>query len=35
MSEAELIFTALADLSTRQISETTETTGRPDNAINV
>ncbi len=27
MSEAELIFTALAELSTRQIAETTEATG--------
>jgi DNA-damage-inducible protein D len=35
MSEAELIFTALAELSTRQIAETTEATGRPDNAINI
>jgi DNA-damage-inducible protein D len=27
MSEAELIFTALAELSTRQIAETTDATG--------
>jgi DNA-damage-inducible protein D len=33
MSEAELIFTALAELSTRQIAETTEATGMPDNAL--
>ena len=33
MSEAELIFTALAELSTRQIAETTEATGMPDNAV--
>jgi DNA-damage-inducible protein D len=31
MSEAELIFTALAELSTRQITETNEATGLPDN----
>jgi DNA-damage-inducible protein D len=31
MSEAELIFTALAELSTRQISETTQATGLPQN----
>jgi len=31
MTEAELIFTALAELSTRQIAETTEATGMPDN----
>lgn len=31
MSEAELIFTALAELSTRQIAETTEATGMPEN----
>jgi len=29
MSEAELIFTALAELSTRQIAETTEAVGMP------
>ncbi|APW45014.1 BRO-N domain-containing protein [Rhodoferax saidenbachensis] len=32
MTEAELIFTALAELSTRQIAETTQATGLPDNA---
>jgi hypothetical protein len=31
MSEAELIFTALAELSTRQIAETTVATGMPEN----
>jgi hypothetical protein len=31
MSEAELIFTALAELSTRQIAETTESVGMPAN----
>jgi len=31
MSEAELIFTALAELSTRQIAENTEATGLPEN----
>ncbi len=31
MSEAELIFTALAELSTRQIAETTEATGMDEN----
>lgn len=31
MSEAELIFTALAELSTRQIAETTEATGMAEN----
>ncbi len=31
MSEAELIFTALAELSTRQIAESTEATGMPAN----
>ena len=31
MSEAELIFTALAELSTRQIAENTEATGMPEN----
>ena len=30
-SEAELIFTALAELSTRQIAETTDATGMPEN----
>jgi len=33
MSEAELIFTALAELSTRQIAETTNATGMPENTI--
>ena len=33
MSEAELIFTALAELSTRQIAETAEAKGLKDNAI--
>jgi DNA-damage-inducible protein D len=33
MSEAELIFTALAELSTRQIAETTDATGMPENAV--
>ena len=31
MSEAELIFTALAELSTRQIAESTEATGMSEN----
>jgi len=31
MTEAELIFTALAELSTRQIAEVTEATGMPEN----
>lgn len=31
MTEAELIFTALAELSTRQIAENTHATGLPDN----
>jgi DNA-damage-inducible protein D len=31
MSEAELIFTALAELSTRQIAESTEATGMEEN----
>ena len=31
MSEAELIFTALAELSTRQIAENTQATGLPAN----
>jgi len=31
MSEAELIFTALAELSTRQIAETTNATGLTKN----
>jgi len=33
MSEAELIFTALAELSTRQIAETDEAKGLTENAI--
>jgi len=33
MSEAELIFTALAELSTRQIAETMQATGMEENAI--
>jgi len=33
MSEAELIFTALAELSTRQIAETEKAKGVPENAI--
>lgn len=33
ISEAELIFTALAELSTRQIAESTEATGLGENAI--
>jgi DNA-damage-inducible protein D len=33
MSEAELIFTALAELSTRQIAETDETKGLRENAV--
>ena len=33
MSEAELIFTALAELSTRQIAESTEARGLPENEI--
>ena len=32
MSEAELIFTALAELSTRQIAESTDARGLPENA---
>jgi DNA-damage-inducible protein D len=32
MSEAELIFTALAELSTRQIAESVKATGMPENA---
>jgi hypothetical protein len=31
MSEAELIFTALAELSTRQIAESTDATGMVEN----
>ena len=33
MSEAELIFTALAEMSTRQIAETMNATGLPENAV--
>jgi DNA-damage-inducible protein D len=33
MSEAELIFTALAELSTRQIAETMEARGLPENEV--
>jgi hypothetical protein len=33
MSEAELIFTALAELSTRQIAETNTATGLPENKV--
>jgi DNA-damage-inducible protein D len=33
MSEAELIFTALAELSTRQIAETMEARGMPENKV--
>ena len=33
MSEAELIFTALAELSTRQIAETMNATGMPENEV--
>ncbi len=33
MSEAELIFTSLAELSTRQIAETAEAKGLKENAI--
>ena len=33
MSEAELIFTALAELSTRQIAETMNATGMPQNKV--
>ena len=33
MSEAELIFTALAELSTRQIAETDEATGMAENKL--
>jgi hypothetical protein len=33
MSEAELIFTALAELSTRQIAETEEAKGLYQNAV--
>ena len=33
MSEAELIFTALAELSTRQIAETVTATGLGENTV--
>lgn len=33
MSEGELIFTALAEMSTRQIAETMNATGMPENAV--
>jgi hypothetical protein len=33
MTEAELIFTALAELSTRQIAERMDATGMPQNAV--
>ena len=33
MSEAELIFTALAELSTRQIAETNAATGMNENKV--
>ena len=33
MTEAELIFTALAELSTRQIAETIQATGMTENII--
>ena len=33
MSEAELIFTALAELSTRQIAESMEARGLPENKV--
>lgn len=33
MSEAELIFTALAELSTRQIAESVDATGMKENKI--
>ncbi|MBI5753467.1 MAG: Bro-N domain-containing protein [Hydrogenophilales bacterium] len=33
MSEAELIFTALAELSTRQIAETDDAAGMPENKV--
>jgi len=33
MSEAELIFTALAELSTRQIAETIDATGMEENTV--
>jgi prophage antirepressor-like protein len=33
MTEAELIFTALAEMSTRQIAESVEASGLPENAV--
>jgi len=33
LSEAELIFTALAELSTRQIAETVNATGMDENKV--
>lgn len=33
MTEAELIFTALAELSTRQIAESTDATGLAENKV--
>ena len=33
MSEAELIFTALAELSTRQIAESVDATGMEENTV--
>ena len=33
MNEAELIFTALAELSTRQIAETDDATGMDENKV--
>lgn len=33
MTEAELIFTALAELSTRQIAESVNATGLQENAV--
>lgn len=33
MNEAELIFTALAELSTRQIAESIEATGMEENKV--
>ena len=31
MTEAELVFTALAELATRQVAESVEATGMPEN----
>ena len=33
MTEAELIFTALAELATRQIAESMNATGMPENSV--